>query len=166
MDPQTWLNVVSRWVHIGAAIVLFGGTIFQYFVVMPAVRELPADERKSLHERIVSRWRKIVGMMIGLILLSGFYNYYVGVTGRDAAAKGIYHMLMGIKILLALGVFFIASALVGRSAAFEKMRLESRKWMTISILLAAAIVAIAGYLKVGIPPVAPAQPQPAAADSR
>jgi uncharacterized membrane protein len=153
MEPETWINVVSRWLHVGSAIVLFGGTLFQYMVLMPAAKELSTDERTKLHEHVMARWRKIVGMTIGLLALTGFYNY-LAVTGPahgNLPSRGQYHMLMGIKILLSMGVFFIASALIGRSPAFEAIRAQRRKWMTVTIFLAAAIVAIAGYLKVALP---------------
>lgn len=153
MELHTWIAVVSRWVHVGAAIVILGGSIFQLLVLVPAVREFSPEERQGLHQRVLARWRKIVMAMIGLLLLTGFYNYIaVAIPAhRDSAAKGLYHMLMGIKILLAMVVFFIASALVGRSPAMQKIRDNSRKWMTVSILLALAVVAIAGYLKVAVP---------------
>ncbi len=46
---------------------------------------------------------------------------------------GLYHALVGTKILLALGLFFIASALVGRSAAFESMRASRAKWLKVMV---------------------------------
>jgi uncharacterized membrane protein len=153
METETLINVASRWLHVGSAIVLFGGTLFQYLVLMPAAKDLSPDERTALHGRVMGRWRKIVGATIGLLLLTGLYNYLV-VTApahRELPSRSQYHMLMGIKILLSLAVFFVASALVGRSAKFEGMRSQARKWMTVTICLAAAIVAIAGYLKVALP---------------
>ena len=83
--------------------------------------------------------------MIGitLLLVTGFYNYLAGDTKLPR-----YHMFMGIKILLAFGVFFIASALTGRSPALEAIRRNRARWMTVLILLASAVVAVAGYLKV------------------
>ncbi len=72
-------------------------------------------------------------------------------------------MLMGIKILLALVVFFFASVLSGRSPKFEKFRRQSMVWNLVLIVLVSAIVAIGSYLKVAQPPVAAATPAPATA---
>ena len=55
--------------------------------------------------------------------------------------------MMGTKILLALAIFFFASALIGRSKSFDGMRKNSKFWQLIMILLAAVIVGISGYLK-------------------
>ena len=62
--------------------------------------------------------------------------FVVAVTLGDTAA------------IVALVVFFLASVLVGRSPKFEGMRANRKKWMTVTILLAAVVVAIGGFLKV------------------
>ena len=60
-------------------------------------------------------------------------------------------------MLLALAVFFIASALVGRSATFEKLRQNRAKWMGLIVLLSALIVGISGFVKVRSPKPKPQQ---------
>ena len=149
MDTTQIIELLSRWVHVGAAIVLLGGSVFMRFVLMPAAKSLPEGEHDQLRQRILARWKRIVMIGIGLLLLTGFYNY----IGVDRERLPRYHMLMGIKILLALGVFFLASALTGRSAGLAAIRQNSGRWLTVLIVLAAATVAIAGYLKVALPPV-------------
>jgi hypothetical protein len=59
---------------------------------------------------------------------------------------------MGAKMLLALGVFFLAAALVGRSPALEPLRQNRAKWLRVLVAMALIIVAISGFLKVrGLP---------------
>lgn len=94
----------------------------------------------------MQRWRRIVQVGILLFLLSGFYNYLTGLGGHRG--DKVYHMLLGTKILLAFGVFFLASVLTGRSAAFDRMRANSKTWLAVTIALAAIVVAISGYVKV------------------
>lgn len=144
MDAEL-LQVISRWVHVGTAIVLLGGSVFQKFVLMPSLRALPDEERQKLRDGILLRWKKYVMWGIVLLLVTGFYNYYVRMGQKVLPT---YHMLMGIKILLAFGVFFLASALTGRSAGLAKIRQNAGLWLGVLIALAAAVVAIAGYLKV------------------
>ena len=48
---------------------------------------------------------------------------------------------MGTKIILAFIVFFLASVLVGRSARFEPLRRDRKKWLVITIVVAFIIVA-------------------------
>jgi hypothetical protein len=61
---------------------------------------------------------------------------------------GLYHALIGTKILLALAVMVIASGLVGRSGAFQFMRDGRRTWQGILLVLAVVIVGLSGFLKV------------------
>lgn len=145
------IDVISRWAHIGSVIVLVGGSVFMRFALIPAAAELPDDQHQALKERVFARWRKIVMMGIGLILISGLYNFVRAIPLHKG--QGLYHGMIGTKIILALVVFFLASALVGRSAKFEAMRQNSKRWLGILLLLAALIVGISGYAKVAIPKV-------------
>ena len=64
-------------------------------------------------------------------LLSGFYNY-LAVSVPKHQGDRAYHGLMGTKIILAFIVFFLASVLVGRSARFEPLRRDRKKWLLIT----------------------------------
>ncbi len=143
-------EVVSRFIHVATAIVLVGGTVFMRFVLMPAAAPLPEAEHDQLRQRLLARWKRFVHGGILLFLLTGFYNFIQALPKHRG--DGFYHGLVGTKILLALGMFFIASALVGRSATFEKMRQQRAKWLGVIVVLAIAIVGISSFLKVrGIP---------------
>ncbi len=141
-----YLSVLSRIAHVATAIVLVGGTVFMRFVLMPAAKELPEAEHDQLRQRLMSRWKRVVHGGIALLLLSGLFNYMQQIPKHKG--DGLYHALLGTKMLLALVVFFIASALVGRSAAFEKMRQNRATWMGLIVLLSALIVGISGFVKV------------------
>ena len=148
---DTLLPILSRWIHVGTAVVLVGGVVFKRYVLIPAAASLPDEAHNSLRERVMGTWRKYVMIGIVLLLVSGLYNYYVVITTTTRAEQSkLYHPLMGVKIILALVIFFLASALVGRSPALEGIRQKGRMWMSVSIVLAALVIAIAGYLKVAV----------------
>jgi len=147
MDSIEILNVASRWVHIATAIVVLGGTVFIRFVLLPAAEQLPQAEHDRLRGLVVSRWKKVVMGGIALFLASGFYNYLVVAIPKHHGDK-VYHALMGVKIITAFVVFFLASVLVGRSARFESLRRDRKKWLLVLIALAFAIVLISSFLKV------------------
>jgi uncharacterized membrane protein len=148
-----WVAIVSRWIHIITAVVLVGGSIFLRFVLGPAAAQLPDESHAKLKELVLGTWKKFVHGGIALFLISGFYNYLV-VQGPLHKGDKLYHPLMGIKILLALAVFVIASGLVGRSKAFAGMRAKAKLWQGIMITLAILIIGISGFLKVRPNPVA------------
>jgi uncharacterized membrane protein len=150
------LDVLSRIIHVGTVITLIGGSAFTLFVLMPSARQLTDEAHDKLAAAVQSRWKRFVHIGILLILVSGFYNYFQAIPNHKG--DGLYHALIGTKMLLALVVFFIAAALVGRSPKLEPIRQNKAKWLTISLLIAATIVAISGFVKVrGLPDATPAE---------
>lgn len=143
------VDILSRWLHVFAAIVLLGGSVYVRFVLMPAAAQLPDAEHAQLKEALRRKWSKIVGAGIGLLLLSGLLNYLVLPRLKgDPKPSALYHALIGTKVLLSLVVFFLASALSGRAAAFEGIRKNARTWLGVTIALASIVVALAGVVKV------------------
>lgn len=142
-------DVLSRWAHVGTAIVLLGGAVFSRFVLLPAAAELSEPEHDKLKAGVLGRWKKFVHAGIALLLVSGFYNFFRAIPTHKG--QGAYHALIGIKILLAFGIFFIASAMVGRSSLAVAMRKDARRWVGLIVLLGAVIVAISGYAKTALP---------------
>ncbi|WP_153555370.1 hypothetical protein [Roseimaritima sediminicola] len=146
MDGQLWLDWISRFTHIATAITLIGGSIFTAFILRPAATGLEPTAHEALATSVTGRWKRFVHIGILLFLISGFYNYFRAMELHRG--DGLYHALVGIKMLLALGVFFIAAALVGRSAKLESLRRRRDLWLRVLILLAAVIVGISGFVKV------------------
>jgi len=138
--------IISRWLHLVAVIVAVGGTVFIRLVLHPSAQAALDDEtRGSLRAVIIRRWARFIHVAILIIILSGVYNIVVVFPTLDQALP--YHPLLGVKLLLALALFFVATAITGKSAAFEGMRKQTPRWMTVNIVLAACIVLISNVLK-------------------
>lgn len=143
-----WLAIVLRWMHILAAITAVGGTIFMRMALAPSVSILPDTERKALHEQVRSRWVKFVMGAILFLIASGLYNFFRRVNaGIPADYKALYHGLFGIKVILALVIFVLASALTGRAAAFARFRQNAKFWLSVNVTLAVIVVCISGVLR-------------------
>ncbi len=146
-----WLDVISRIVHILAAITLAGGTFYQCAVVAPPADTLQGTEADKLRDTMRGRWSKLVMVSTLFLIISGIYNYIVTI---NLSKQGIYqlqnyyHPLIGIKILLAFFIFFVASMLAGRSEAAVRFRQKASFWLTINSLAAVMLLCIAGVLKV------------------
>jgi uncharacterized membrane protein len=147
------VELISRWLHILAAITAVGGTIFIRYALLPTLATLPDEQRRALHESLRARWSKAVMVSILFLLASGLYNFFV-INGRLKSGneamqdmRSTYHVLFGVKFLLGLGIFFIASALVGRSAAFEKVRANAKLWATVNVSLAIVLVCLSGFMR-------------------
>ena len=152
MQNIDYINVVVRFLHLSAAIIAVGGAIFSLMVILPSIKAAPQEVREGLVESVRRRTARLVMLAITLLLITGFYNY---IANEVPAHKGQahYHGLMGFKIVLAMAVFFLASSLAGRSAAFEGLRKRRAFWLMINVLLGLAIVAIGAVLR-AIPDVA------------
>jgi uncharacterized membrane protein len=91
---------LALWLHIAAAAVLVGGALYARLAIQAAAVTLTAEEAGKVSDRAAERFRAWVVAAIIVLLISGVYNYLE--TGAHTAR---YHILLGIKLLLALHVF-------------------------------------------------------------
>jgi uncharacterized membrane protein len=140
------LALVLRWLHIIPAVVVGGATIFARIALLPALASLQDAERLRMKESIDRRWRVVVMVCITLLFVSGIANF---VLYQAPVHKGqsLYHALFGVKFVAALIVFFLASALSGRSRALAPIRANSRFWVGAAATLVLGIVLISGVLR-------------------
>jgi len=145
MEANVIFPALIRWIHILSAITAIGGTIFLRLVLHPsAVATLEADQHQPLRERIAKRWRMVLHACIGLLIATGIYN----LTRMLPVHKGqaMYHGVFGLKLILAMAIFFVAIALSGSNPAFAGMRKNAPKWMTLNIVLAVVLVLLSAIL--------------------
>jgi uncharacterized membrane protein len=145
MDVDFLVSLLARWLHILAAITAVGGTIFARAVVLPSLETLPGESRTALHAAMRERWSRIVSAAIGFLLLSGLYN--IGLISIRYQLPRWYMPLFVLKFLMALVIFMVASFLVGKTAAAERVRRNARFWMNLNIVLAVAVVCLSGVLR-------------------
>ena len=146
MESLDWIWLISRWIHLVAAVTAIGAAISAYLAVLPAAREALGDgDREKLREAIRRRWAKFVHMSIALLLITGGLNFVRGAIPPAVPAIP-YHPIFGVKLLAALFIFFLASALLGRSPGFAGLRSNSRKWFGVIALLGIVIILLSGVL--------------------
>lgn len=149
MDAAFWFNVLMRWVHVAAAVMGVGGTILMRFAVLPALETLPNGS--EVLTAIRPMYKRLIHTAIGLLLLTGFYNYiYVSIPKvrefKDASPNplALYHPVMGMKILLSLALFAIAIAVLAPVPSFHENR---KTWLSVNVLLGLVIMLLAAYLR-------------------
>jgi len=141
------LPLLMRWAHILSAIFLMGGAFFMRFVLMPVANVVLEDgAHNELRLALRARWKKFVFVFVTLFLVSGFYNY-LAVTRFEHQGVAVYHMLFGIKFLVAMAVFMLAMLLIGSSSLALRVQANSARWMGVMLFLALITVAIGGYMK-------------------
>ena len=152
------IALVVRWLHILAATVTVGRADLHSFRGAAGV-----GQGRQLHQEagaIAARWRMLIYVSMAVFLATGLWNYLGVARWRefDPAIQGRYHMLLGIKLLLALGLFFVLSALAGRSAKLAFIRDNAKTWFTLALSLGIMIVALSGCLRHFQKPAAAGQP--------
>lgn len=146
MSDVLLLPLLSRWLHVLAAIVAVGGAFFMRFVLMPtAMSVLSAEEHDRLRTPLLKRWKIVVHSSIAIFLLTGFYNY-LAVTRFRHEGQGLYHGLFGLKFCLAIVVFALAIALTSRGEVFAPVRANARLWLAVLVTLAVVVVMLGGVL--------------------
>jgi uncharacterized membrane protein len=147
MTGEMLIALVSRWLHVLAAVVAVGGAFFMRFVLMPtATSVLSTEEHERLRTPLLKRWTIVVHSSILVFLLTGFYNY-LAITRFEHEGQPLYHALFGIKFLLALCVFALAIALTSRSEAFAAIRANSRWWLAVLVVLGIMVVMLGGVMR-------------------
>ena len=140
------LNLAMRWLHIIPAIALVGGTLFMRFAVVPAYDQLDDEQRDKIQESVRRGWSRLLMPSILFLLISGFVNT-ANISIAYDFPGGYYMPLLGLKLFLAIAIFYIASLLAGRSEGAKKFQQDQRKWLNINILLAILLVCIAGAMR-------------------
>lgn len=152
--------LVLRWLHVLSAIAMMGGAIFMRMALVPAAATLADDAHEQLRTALRARWAPVVMAAAGLLLLSGLANFGLTVAkfqfDKEVLPGRLYHMLFGVKFLLALPVLHIATLLVGRSETAQKARKNAKFWLTLNLVLATLVVCLGGVMRFA--PRSPKQP--------
>lgn len=142
-----YLNLVLRWLHVLSAITIVGSVFYVRYAVLPTLASLTEKEREVVGTGLRKNWAKFLMVAIFLLLATGIANMILIPRYNKFPEGANYGMLVGIKFMLALPVFYIVSLLNGRSAGAAKFREKSRFWLDVAIVLCVAIVVLAGYLR-------------------
>jgi len=105
--PPDILSVIMRWLHLTSMATLVGGMVYWRLVLVGASESLPADAREALGDKAAANFHPMVFASIAGLLVSGVYKFLT-----SPGHQPVYHMIFGIKMLLALHVFAVAILIV------------------------------------------------------
>jgi hypothetical protein len=149
MESPEIVNILFRWLHVAAAVTAIGGTIAMRFVILPVLGQL-ANGGEVL-DQLRKPFKRLIHSAIGVLLLTGLYNYVIVAIPKVRALKeaGVeqmarYHMVMGTKILLALALFTIAILLLKPVPSLHENR---KTWLSVNVVLGLLILLFSAYLR-------------------
>jgi uncharacterized membrane protein len=148
MDPLFWLNVVTRWLHVTSAVTGIGALLFLALVIRPALAAQEAPARQALLVSVLPRVKTVLHSALGLLLLTGFYNYFIAIPKvRDLTYRSLYHPVIGTKVLLAFVLFGIVSAALASTSASATMEEGRWRWLPLMVILALVILFLSAVLR-------------------
>jgi hypothetical protein len=143
IDGPFVIRLLSRVVHIMFAIIIGGGLFYLRAVLAPAGADACFANRRTV-------WARWVGIATLFLIASGLYNYIMFVReakGGGAPLPSAYHMLFGVKFLLALFVFFVAAILAGKTSLADKFRGNMGRWLNLAWTAVMAIIIIGALMR-------------------
>lgn len=140
-----YVDLLLRWVHVLAAVTAAGGIIFWRLVLLPAAGRLADEERQHVLDAVRGPWAKLVMLATLALLVTGLVNAVRIITAYELPPA--YSWLVMAKLVLAVGFFYLAARLSGRSEAAGRFRQRLPFWMNVALALVIALVLIAGYMK-------------------
>ena len=99
-----------RWLHVASVATLIGGMLYGWLVLVPAAAALSNEARKTLAAGTAARFRPLVFTAMAALLLSGTYTL---ITNPGHHTR--YHIMLGVKLLLAAHVFAVGIVLVTKN---------------------------------------------------
>jgi uncharacterized membrane protein len=145
-DGTFWLMLLSRILHILGAVILVGGIFYIRSIVSPVDAPPGTGPVDQYFGGRRATWAKWVGIATALLLVTGFYNYIMIIKQNERMATS-WHIIAGMKMLLAAVVFLLAAFLAGRTAVADAMRQKWRTWLTLCLLLGIVTVAMGSFLR-------------------
>ena len=136
--PPDILTVIMRWLHLSSMATLVGGMLYWRVVLAPASEALSPETREALGDKAASIFSPIVWASIAGLLISGIFKYLT-----SPGHQPIYHMIFGIKMLLALHVFAVGILIV------RPGNLRRTRMLTGTVISGLAIVLLSAWLKQG-----------------
>ncbi|MFQ5685667.1 MAG: hypothetical protein ACE5GV_03310 [Candidatus Scalindua sp.] len=103
------LILVNHWLHLSAAALLAGGMIFLVVILRPVLgRSSSVSGIGPFANDIHERFRIYVGILIGVLIVTGILNSVDGImTDGEADLSTGYKTAIRIKVMLAICLFII-----------------------------------------------------------
>jgi len=111
IDLNQLVPILVHWLHLLSAVVWIGGLAFLVMAVTPGLKTaVPKELIKPISDVFYRQYKRVVGMLVVVILITGGLNlHYVSegmvmATGEGVASHGKYLIIFFVKLFLVLVV--------------------------------------------------------------
>lgn len=129
------IAIIMRLLHIFGAVALAGGVLAWKFAVQPAVDSAGEGERQKLSDAAAASWRPLA--IFGAVAALGSGGFLISRAGNVPTA---YHIVVGIKILLAFHVMASVFMAVKPGNPKRARQLAGAAWAAIVVVILAVLL--------------------------
>ena len=141
MDVTEVLSIIIRWLHSIASATWVGGGIFYILVLRPSLKQIESDTMISISQD----FRSMVTTAMTILLITGAILTFERLT--SGFVGGLYVVTLGIKIALALYMFYLVRFIRTRDRVNTYGKLTSLiSGPTTVVILGAVIFLLADIL--------------------
>ena len=117
-----WLGIVVHWVHVFLAIFWFGGVLFMFGVMTPALKASAPAAALEVGGRLGGRLTRVMAPVGGLTILFGLINAIA--FGPVKSLDVLWTSAYGVTVLIAF-IFAIGLAVLGARTGQVGMRIAT-----------------------------------------
>ena len=136
--------VIIKFLHVASAGIAMGGVTFALWALMPSMGGIDPETAGKLMGEVVRLFGRMIWIVIALLVLTDIWM--IVVVAAAGVPQPLYHSILGIKVILALAIFFIAYGVLAPVKALESMRQNRKRWMVINIHLIAVVFFLGVWL--------------------
>lgn len=117
-----WVQFIVQWLHVLLGITWFGYAIAMYFLVGPALAEMPEQQQRITNGRLGAIGARVFPMVGGLVLLLGILRGTVfgPIDSTDAVLGTSYGITWLVALAATLALFYTGARHIG--PGFEGLR--------------------------------------------
>lgn len=152
MMPETMMMIVTKGLHVLAAVIWIGGMFFAYQVLRPSIGGIePPLERLKLWGRVFERFFKWVWIAVVVLLATGYWMLVIELGGFAVVGIDV-HIMQGlglIMIVIFLHLYFASYGRFRRALASEDFAsagqaLNQIRTMVATNLVLGLVIALVG----------------------
>jgi hypothetical protein len=128
-----YLSFLILAIHVICAVALIGGALIWRFAVLPAMSPMADETRAKTDDAVAAAWRPVTIACVAGLLLTGIYNLM-----HRPVQTPQFHILFGIKMLLALHIFAVSLVATRPGNARRARRLTGIAISGVVVLLISA----------------------------
>jgi uncharacterized membrane protein len=112
-----WLQFAVQWLHVLLGITWFGYAIAMYFLVSPALAEMPEHQQRLTNARLGETGARVFPIVGGLVLLLGILRGTVfgPIDSLDALLGTTYGITWLVALVATIGLFYTGARYIGPS---------------------------------------------------